>query len=858
MLKYLCLFIYLILIIPSFSQNNAGANVYVDKDGVIRWKASDEAIKGFGVNYTVPFAHAYRSAGKLGIAPKTAIEQDVYHMARMGFDLYRIHVWDTEISDTLGNLITNEHLDAFDFLIHKLKERDINFIITPIAFWGNGWPEPDEPTPGFSAKYGKARSLTSPGAIKAQTNYLEQFIQHINPYTGIAYKDDPSLIAVEVSNEPHHREAPEKVTAFIQQMAEALRSAGYQKPIFYNTSHSVHLMEHYFDANIQGGTFQWYPTGLVHRKALPINALINVDDYKIPFDSVFRENGKAKIVYEFDAADIDKSYVLPAMARSFREAGIQLATYFCYDPMFLAHANTEYNTHYMNLAYTPQKALSLMIAAEIFHEIPMYSNFGNYPANNRFDNFRVSFEENLSLLNAPDKYYYTNNVQEPPVANDQLEHIAGYGNSPIVKYDGTGAYFLDKLESGIWRLEVMPDALIVKNPYGYNSLKKTVAITQNNLREIEVQMEDLGQNFVVKNASTNSVMAEADVFSTKITPGTYILQASKYLQNRAVKNNNKHIGLDEFVAPKASVVKTHLVHQPVLQATAGEKLKISAQVTGPDIQKLEVHLYLYGRRGAPISMEKERGFTFSTTLSEDIVSKGFLEYYIVVNDGETTTTFPADIKGTPYEWDFYKREPYRVRIVGKDQSIQLFNAQEDYKNILTTRWINSLKLMPLDHPGESAYQVNVAELYRQDEENLNGPIIYDYSIQSIVAPKLKAVQEQLLSKKKLMLKAGALNGKPVKVRVLMLGSNGTAIGKVIELQPQMEVHELAIDELIRMDRVVMPRPYPTFLSYFYKDYSSQYLDLRDLESIQISLGPDIPEKELKDTHGFALARIWLE
>ena len=74
------------------------------------------------------------------------------------------------------------------------------------------------------------------------------------------------------------------------------------------------------------------------------------------------------------------------MARSFRTAGIQIATHFAYDPTYLAYANTEYNTHYMNLVYTPQKALSLKICAEVFREIPMYADFGTYPENTIFEN----------------------------------------------------------------------------------------------------------------------------------------------------------------------------------------------------------------------------------------------------------------------------------------------------------------------------------------------------------------------------------------------------------------------------------------------------------------------------------------
>ena len=267
-------------------------NAYVDNDGVIRWKTNNEEVHGFGVNYTAPFAHAYRTAQRMGVDVKKAIDNDVYHFTRLGFDLYRVHVWDTEISDTLGNLLENEHLETFDYLLKKLKDRGINFILTPIAYWGNGWPEPDEDTPGFSHKYGKAESLTNPEAIKAQQNYLKQFLNHVNPYTGVAYKDEPNLIAVEVSNEPHHRGEPKEVTAFIRKMVKAIRSTGTKKPVFYNISHSTHLENAYFDAGIDGGTFQWYPTGLGFGKELEGNLLPNVNDYRIPFDSIIQEKSR--------------------------------------------------------------------------------------------------------------------------------------------------------------------------------------------------------------------------------------------------------------------------------------------------------------------------------------------------------------------------------------------------------------------------------------------------------------------------------------------------------------------------------------------------------------------------------------
>jgi hypothetical protein len=149
-----CLLIFSLCFFLSHSQNTK-TGVYVDKQGVLRWQKDNKEAAFFGVNYTTPFAFAYRAHKALNVDLEKAIRNDVYHFARLGFDAFRVHVWDTEISDTAGNLLQNDHLGLFDFLIAELKKRNIKTIITPIAFWGNGYPERDENTPGFSRKYGK-------------------------------------------------------------------------------------------------------------------------------------------------------------------------------------------------------------------------------------------------------------------------------------------------------------------------------------------------------------------------------------------------------------------------------------------------------------------------------------------------------------------------------------------------------------------------------------------------------------------------------------------------------------------------------------------------------------------------------
>ena len=115
----------------------------------MRWSDTKKEASFFGVNYTLPFAHAYRAMGYLGVDRKTAIDRDVYHMARLGLNAYRIHIWDVEISDAEGNLLENEHLELLDYLIHKLQERGIRTVITAQTDFGNGYPERNQPPVAF-------------------------------------------------------------------------------------------------------------------------------------------------------------------------------------------------------------------------------------------------------------------------------------------------------------------------------------------------------------------------------------------------------------------------------------------------------------------------------------------------------------------------------------------------------------------------------------------------------------------------------------------------------------------------------------------------------------------------------------
>lgn len=836
----------------------AQRTVTVDNNGVMRW-ASGEEVQGFGVNYTVPFAHAFRSAKKLGIDPLKAIDQDVYHFKRLGFDLYRCHVWDTEISDTLGNLLYNEHLHAFDYLLSKLAENDINYVLTPIAYWGGGWPEPDPKTPGFSHKYGKADCLTNPEAIKAQENYLTQFMNHINPYTGVAYKDDPHVVAVEISNEPHHGGEGEAVTQFVTRMVEAVRRSGYAGPVFYNISHSVHFINDYFAGGIDGGTFQWYPTGLTYQQELPMNALPNVDRYHIPFDDDIKRHGGAKLVYEFDAADINKTYPYVAMARSFRTAGIQIATHFSYDPTFLAYANTEYNTHYMNLAYTPGKALSLMIAGEVFRRVPMYADYGPYPDNTSFAGFSVSYPDDRAQLNVPDRFYYTNTTSDRAVAPEQLRHLAGVGTSPVVDYDGTGAYFLDYVAEGVWRLEVLPDALTVQNPFGRNALDKTVGIIDWNHRNMTVSLDDLGDQFTLTPLNAgNTYTTEATDGAFSVWPGTYILRSSppSTQQIHTWQDANRH--LRSFAGPAGTVDQDYVVHTPPEVVPAGQELVIEAQVASP-FDSVHVQAVIAGWQGTVIDLEWVHGFTYRGVVPADQINPGALEYYLVIRHAGGARTFPSDAEGLPYEWDFHERQPYQVHVQGAGRPITLFSARQHGSTLVTSRWSRSQRIAPTAHPDERRFEVNLQGIFRILFTTGKETITRDYTVRHFTANTLQHLTRQIDQYDQLVVKASPKNNQAVPCQISLVTRQGAAYGYTLVLQPGKTLYRIPLRHLQPVPMVTLPRPYPTFLPYFFSESETrQNWSLADVEAVQWSLGPGISQEHIDESYGIEISYILLE
>lgn len=603
----------------------------VDARGVLRWTDDHSEVALFGVNYYVPFALDYRLLKARGLDHEQAIREDVTHFRRLGLTAIRLHCWDREISDRQGNLRDNVHLRLLDYLIAQCKERGIYAVMTPIAWWDS--PEQG----GFSDLYTMPQMTTDPEARRAQCRYLQQYLNHVNPYTGLAYKDDPAIIAVELINEPQYPpHTPDgRVTAYIDALVDAVRSTGCRKPVFYNCWGGRHTAA--AAARLDGVTFGWYPTGLVAGHELTGNYLPRVSDYPSMRDPKLAH--QAKIVYEFDAADVGRCYLYPAMARAFRSGGAQIATQFQYEPLCVAADNANWQTHFLNLVYTPNKALSFAIAAEVFRQTPRGKRFPPYPEGERFESFRVSYEENLSEWVTRTAFLYSNDTSTTPPAPASLTRVWGCGSSPLVDYEGTGAYFLDRTAPGRWVLHVYPDAVEIADPYTGGTNEKVRLFWRT--WPLTIRLPDLGDDFSVLPADPNGQRQTAAHGLFSVAPGEYTL-----LRKGASSPPGRRVA-PAFIAPPPGVQPPTVRFRVPDRWREHRPLPCVVIVAAADPSECLLHIHTPGRTGyRAIPLSRTGAYAYHATLPAQWLPPGDVHFFATVRTRTGSYRFPG---GAPWE-----------------------------------------------------------------------------------------------------------------------------------------------------------------------------------------------------------------
>ncbi|HET8854408.1 MAG TPA: hypothetical protein VFM60_00680, partial [Salinimicrobium sp.] len=153
---------------------------------------------------------------------------------------------------------------------------------------------------------------------------------------------------------------------------------------------------------------------------------------------------------------------------------------------------------------------------------------------------------------------------------------------------------------------------------------------------------------------------------------------------------------------------------------------------------------------------------------------------------------------------------------------------------------------------------NIEQLYEEDPENRNAEKIYEYSFKFYFGDKIAGRKNDLAIKENLVIKARSLNEKPVKLQVALVMDNGASFGKIVELDPQLKEYRIPLSRLQPVKTVLLPRPYPTFLPFYFKHEQTAPFDTQRIESLQFSIGPGLGEEQLDEEHGVGIRWVQLQ
>lgn len=373
---------------------------------------------------------------------------------------------------------------------------------------------------------------------------------------------------------------------------------------------------------------------------------------------------------------------------------------------------------------------------------------------------------------------------------------------------------------------------------------------------MKITLPDLGSDFLMtKLNEAGDSESKASGSSVSITPGTYLLSKAGTTPTVTGNSKWKNITLKEYEAPQTNLEHAYVLHTPHVEVRHGNAFPIQATVVTKDLPK-SVKVYVFnGFRPTILNMEQGHGYDYQTTIPAEMVKEGFLMYYIVVEERDKTATFPSRERGLPTEWDFQTINAFRVPVVNEQKALYLFDAIRDHEK-LSRQWSAGNALMPTEQ-GRAEIVIAPEQLFSRDPENPNGKAIFDYSMRYHFGNNINGRRDEIKNFQRILVKGRALHDKPCKVQVALVTRAGVTHGAMVTLGPQMDEHAIDIKNINAVLHVTLPRPYPTFLPYYFKNETTPF-NMEDVETVQISIGPGMTGDDLKTKHGIAIESIRLE
>ena len=211
---------------------------------------------------------------------KQQAESLATELARRGYNTVRIHHYDRDSvvkSGPTSTVLDGASMDRLDYLFHCLKQRGLYISIdlyTVRVVKKGEIPEVDR---NVRLNEFKALVPVSSSAMQNWKDFSQNLLTHHNPYTGLAWKDDPALFSICLLNEDntyvHWDTAPDIRAIYERRFAEWLRSSGLAPTS--EDERSTALIKFLYDLNTR-----MFEECTQHVRGLGVKALLTDANYR--------------------------------------------------------------------------------------------------------------------------------------------------------------------------------------------------------------------------------------------------------------------------------------------------------------------------------------------------------------------------------------------------------------------------------------------------------------------------------------------------------------------------------------------------------------------------------------------------
>jgi hypothetical protein len=227
-------------------------------------------------------------------------------------------------------------------------------------------------------------------------------------------------------------------------------------------------------------------------------------------------------------------------------------------------------------------------------------------------------------------------------------------------------------------------------------------------------------------------------------------------------------------------------------------------------------------------MTKVNDFVYEFVLPPELSSSGLLNYFVSITKEKDILTFPGKLNKTPEYWTFDTDDSYVLSILPSSDKILIYKPQRDIENLIAPniwRFVDYRIDYNFDEDNELELNIDIRRIREKFPE---------LALQFYVGEYLENFRPDVDDKLELEIKK-SIDG-PDSILVRMIFNNSTGIERKVALKPEYERIILPITKPGKLKYALLPRPYPTFLPYWFESIpQSNISENPKLESIQISI-----------------------